>query len=66
MTAIVRFITLVDEFNNSCNHDAGDDEKVAKTLLDGLPVLKTNTKTIWPISTRVIICLFSFFFFSSL
>jgi len=30
MTAILRFITLVDEFNNSCNDD--DDEKVAKTL----------------------------------
>ena len=60
MRAILRFITLfitfVDEFNNSCNDD--DDKKVTKSFLDGLPVLKTNTKTIWPYSTRVITCLF--------
>ena len=33
MTAILRFITLEDEFNNSCNDDDDDDDKkVAKTL----------------------------------
>ena len=56
MRATLRYITLVDEFNNSCNDD--DDKKVTKSFLDGLPVLKTNTKTIWPYSTRVITCLF--------
>ena len=55
MTATLRFITLVDEFNNSCIDD-DDDKKVVKTFLDGFSVLKTNTKTIWPHSTRVIVC----------
>ena len=58
MTATLRYITLVDEFNNSCNDDDDDKKKSQKTFLDGLPVLKANTKTIWPHSTRVIICHF--------